>query len=75
MITMSSILKMQYNLHGKSKNRLDHAFAVTSWALSLQAEIQADCMEQLSTDNGDLRKLVDEVVSQFHYDESGVQKY
>ncbi len=51
----------------KAKNILDHAYAVTSWALSLQTEIQADCMEQLSTDIRDLRKLVDEVVSWLHY--------
>ncbi len=45
------------------KNRLEHAYAKTAWALSLQPDIQADCMEQLSTDNGNLKKLVDEVVS------------
>ncbi len=37
-----------------------------AWALSLQPDIQADCTERLSTDNGDLRKM-DEVVSQLHY--------
>ncbi len=51
----------------KAKNRLEHAYAVTAWALSLQPEIQADCTERLSTDSGDLRKMVDDVVSQLHY--------
>ncbi len=35
--------------------------------LSLQPDIIADCMEQLSIYNGDLRKMVDEVVLQLHY--------
>ncbi len=51
----------------KWKNRLEHPYAVTVWALSLQLDIRIDCMEQLSTDNGDLRKMVDEVVSRLHY--------
>ena len=51
----------------KQKNRLEHAYAVTAWALSLQPHIRIDCMEQLSTDNGDLRIMVDEVVLQLHY--------
>ncbi len=40
---------------------------MTAWASSLQPDIRADCNEHLSTDNGDLRKLIDEVVSQLHY--------
>ncbi len=51
----------------KWKNRLERAHAVTAWSLSLQPDIQAVCMEWLSTDNGDLRKLVDEVISWLHY--------
>ncbi len=51
----------------KRKNRLEHAYAVMTLAHSFQPEIQSDCMEQLGTDNGDLRKLVDEVVSWLHY--------
>ncbi len=51
----------------KQKNRLKRSYSVTAWALSLQPDIQADCMELLSTDNGDLRKLVNEFVSQLHY--------
>ena len=51
----------------KRKNRLEHAYAVTAWALSLLPNIRADCMERLSTDNGDLRKLIDEVVSCLHH--------
>ncbi len=51
----------------RSKNRLENAYVVTAWALSLQHEIQADCMEQLSTDNGNLRKLVVGMVSWLHY--------
>ena len=46
---------------------MEHAYAVTAWALSLLPDIRADCMERFSTDNGDLRKLIDEVVSQLHY--------
>ncbi len=30
----------------KRENRLEHAYVVTVWALSLQPAIQADCMEQ-----------------------------
>ncbi len=51
----------------KQKNRLEHVFVVTAWALCLQLDIRIDCMEQLSTDNRDLRNMVDEVVSQLHY--------
>ncbi len=47
----------------KQKVRLEHAYAVTAWALNVQPDIQADCMEQLSTDNRDLRKMIDEVAS------------
>lgn len=43
----------------KRKNRLEHAYVVTAWALSLLPDIRADCMERLSTDKGDLRKLID----------------
>ena len=32
---------------------------MTAWAFSLQPEIQSDCMEQLRTHNGDLRKFVE----------------
>ena len=46
---------------------MEHAYAVTVWALSLQPDIRADCMECLSTDKGDLRKLIDEVVSNLHH--------
>ncbi len=49
------------------KNRLEHAYAVTAWALFLQPDIRTDCMECLSTDNGDLRKLIDDIVLQLHY--------
>ncbi len=45
----------------KRKNRLEHAYAVMAWALSLQPDIRADCMEWLSKENGVLRKTVDEV--------------
>ncbi len=34
----------------KWKNRLEQAYAVTAWALSLQKDIRFDCMEQLSTE-------------------------
>ncbi len=51
----------------KWKNRLEHAYAVTVWAFSLQHDIRADCMERLHTDNRDLRKLIDEVVSWLHH--------
>ncbi len=51
----------------KDKNRLEHSWSVMAWALSLQPDTQACCMEQLSTDNGDLRKMVDKVVSWLHY--------
>ncbi len=51
----------------KAKNRLEHAYAVTACALSLQPEIQADCIEQLRTDNGNRWKMADEVVSWLHY--------
>ncbi len=46
---------------------MEHAYAVTVWALSILPDIKADYMECLSTDNGDLRKLIDEVVSRFHH--------
>ncbi len=49
------------------KDRLELANAVTAWALSLHPDISADCMEQHSIDNGNLRKLVYEFVSQLHY--------
>ncbi len=51
----------------KRKNRLQHAYAVTAWALSLLPDIRADCMERLSTDNGDLRKLIDDIVLWLRY--------
>ncbi len=35
---------------------LDHAYAVTARALSLQPVIQADCTDYLSINNGNLRK-------------------
>ncbi len=51
----------------KRKNRLEHAYAVSAWALSLLHEVRTDCMERLSTNNRDQRKLVGEVVSRLHY--------
>ncbi len=51
----------------KRKNRLEHGYAVTAWALSLHPDIRADCMERLSIDNGDLRRQMDEVVAKLHY--------
>ncbi len=42
-------------------------YAVTVWALSLHPDIRANCMEQLSIDNGNCRKLMDEVVVKLHY--------
>ncbi len=50
----------------KRKEQLEHAYAVTAWALSLHPEICADCAERMSTDKGDLRKLIDEVVAYLH---------
>ncbi len=64
MIMMSSLSEMQDYLSG---NMLEHAYGVMASALSCQPEIQADCMEQLSNDNIDLRKMVDEVASCLHY--------
>ena len=55
----------------KRKNRLEHAYAVMAWALSLQLDIRVDCMEQLSINNRDLRKMVDNMSQQ----KSGKQKY
>ena len=46
---------------------MEHAYAVTAWALSLLPDIRADCMERLSTDKGDLRRLIDEVISHLHH--------
>ncbi len=43
----------------KRKKSLEHAYAVTAWALSLQPEIRIDCMEQLSTNNDELWKMED----------------
>ncbi len=39
----------------KWKNRLERVYVVTVWALSLLPDIRADCMERLSTNNGDRR--------------------
>ncbi len=50
----------------KRKEDLEHAYAVTAWTLSLYPEIHADCAERMSTDKGDLRKLIDEVVARLH---------
>ncbi len=47
----------------KRKERLEHAYTVTAWALSVHPEICADCAERMSTDKGDSRKLIDEVVA------------
>ncbi len=58
----------------QAKNRLEHACELTPWDLSIQPDIQADCMECLSTDNFDLKKLVDEVVSGLHYPSSFISK-
>ncbi len=64
---LTSLLEIVF-LPGKSKkNRLEHAFAVMAWDLSLQPEIQVDCMDHLSNDTSHIRNLVDEVVSQLHY--------
>ncbi len=50
---MSSLLEMQYYVKmEKAKKRLEHAYAVMAWALSLQPDIQADCMEQLNETSG-----------------------
>ena len=46
---------------------MEHAYAVTAWALSLQLEFRADCLKCLSTNNGDLRKLINEAVSGLNY--------
>ncbi len=46
---------------------MEHAYAVTAWALSLLPDVRVDCMERLSADNGDLRKLIDEVISRLHH--------
>ncbi len=46
---------------------MEHAYAVTAWALSLLPDIRADCMERLSTDKGDLRRSIDEVISRLHH--------
>lgn len=46
----------------KRKDPLEHAYTITAWTLSLHPEICADCADQMSTDNSDLRKLIDEVV-------------
>ena len=51
----------------KRKKRLEHAYAVTAWTLSLVPEIRIDCLERLSTDTGELWRMVDEVVSRLHY--------
>ncbi len=51
----------------KCENSLEHEYTLTAWALSFQPDIRADCMEQLCTDNVNLRKLVNEVVSWLHY--------
>ncbi len=64
---MSSLLEMCFFFRKKQKNWLEHAYAVTAWALSFQPDIKAYCMERLSTDKSDLRKMVDEVVSTLHY--------
>ncbi len=64
---LSSLLEMHLLCLEKEKNRLEHEYAVKTWALSLQPNIQADCMECLSIENGDISKTVNEVVSQLHY--------
>ncbi len=67
---MSSLLVMQFALHGISRRiywSIFNFYTVIDWTLSLQLDIWADCMERLSTDKGDLRILVDEMVSQLHY--------
>ncbi len=66
MKTLTSLLEMSSFLE-KRKNKFENAHEVTEWTLFLPPDIQPDCMEYLSTDNVDLRKMVDEVVSWFYY--------
>ncbi len=60
------LLVMHHVLSGASKNRLDHECAVTVWDISL-VPVCADCMQCLSIENGQLRKLVGEVVAWLYY--------
>ncbi len=58
-ITINSLGDAVLFVWNKWKNRLEHAYAVMAWALSLQPNIRVYCMEQLSTNYRDLRKIVD----------------
>ncbi len=50
-----------------NQKRLEHSYIAVAWDLSLEPDIQADCMEHLSTHNDNLREFMGDVVSMLYY--------